>query len=215
MFLLCVASYILCIPCLSTLLHRSSVLGTWGSNVGTWDPSGDLGYALRCRVAFIFGSLNVTYGTHAGREHPKVLLSGVCMRLGDEMLGCLACSQDGFGWGLPILIPPLSTEGTGPSATPRVLSARMAAASPSSRSAECRVEWSWLHQTPHLRAGFEEGFQQALGGGNRPLGWEMGNAAFVLSTDEDGSQVWPDSRGIWIASVIEVGRFGRERRNRT
>lgn len=86
----------------------------------------------------------------------------------------------------------------------------MAADSPLARSAECRVEWSWLHQTPLLRAGFEERFQQALQGGNRPLGWEMGNAAFVLSTDEDGSWVWPDSRGIWTASVIKVGWVGGE-----
>lgn len=33
----------------------------------------------------------------------------------------------------------------------------------------------------------------------------MGNAAFALSKDEDGSRVRPDSRGIWTASVIEVG----------
>ncbi|EOB03633.1 hypothetical protein Anapl_02463 [Anas platyrhynchos] len=45
----------------------------------------------------------------------------------------------------------------------------MAAASPSSGSDDCGTEWSWLHQTPHLRAAFEEGFQQAPGGGNRPL----------------------------------------------
>lgn len=40
----------------------------------------------------------------------------------------------------------------------------------------------------------------------------MGNAAFALSKDEDGSRVQPDSRGIWTASVIKVGalRGGHE-----
>lgn len=107
------------------------------------------------------------------------------------------------------LIPPLSTEGTGPSATPLCPQPEWLQPALCPGVLNAGLEWSWLHQTPHLRAGFEEGFQQALGGGNRPLGWEMGNAAFVLSTDEDGSRVRPDSGGIWTASVIEVGWLGR------
>jgi len=49
------------------------------------------------------------------------------------------------------------------------------APNPSPRSAEHWAEWPRLHQTPHLRAGFEEGFQQTLGGGNRLLveRWRM------------------------------------------
>lgn len=114
----------------------------------------------------------------------------------------LLCSQDAFGWGLLKCVPVLSR---GPSATPPC---PQPGRPQPSRRAECGAECSWLHQTPHSRAGFEEGFQQALGGGNRPLGWDMGNAAFVLSTDEDGSWVQPDSRGIWTASLIEVGCLG-------
>lgn len=85
----------------------------------------------------------------------------------------------------------------GPSATPPWLQP--------SRRAECGAECSWLQQ-PHSRAGFEEGFQQALGGGNRPLGWEMENAAFVLSRMKmaAGSSQIPEASGQPLSSRWDV-----------
>lgn len=117
-----------------------------------------------------------------------------------------------LGEGLSEFLPPLSKDGTGPSATSPLPLAWMAAASPSSGSDDCGTEWSWLHQTPHLRAAFEEGFQQAPGGGNRPLvgRWGMQPLPSPRMKMAAGSSQIPEASGQPLSSRWE--RCGEDMR---